>query len=149
VHWDDDDWSAHTRVSDQVHALETSGADVCGLSRLLFYEPVTDRAWEYRYPSDSRPWVYGATLCYTKAFWRRNKFPDVQLGEDTRFVWSNCPARIHVVDDRSVFVATIHSTNTSPKQISDRRRRSCAVSEVRTIAGDVWAAYRCAVSGRS
>jgi glycosyltransferase involved in cell wall biosynthesis len=148
VHWDDDDWSGERRVSGLVDALMTSGADVCGLSHVLFYEPVTDRAWEYEYPAEGRPWVYGATLCYTKAFWRRNPFPDVQLGEDTRFVWSNCPAQIHVLDDRRSFVATLHSTNTSPKVISDRRWRSCTVAEVQSIAGGGWEAYRCAVAGR-
>jgi len=142
VHWDDDDWSADTRVSEEVRALEASGADVCGMSRLFFYEPAGDRAYEYVYPADSRPWVYGATLCYTKAFWRRNPFPDIRLGEDTRFVWSNCPARLHVIDDRNLFVATIHSGNTSPKHVSDQRWRLCQVSDVRAIAGDGWAQYR-------
>lgn len=31
------------------------------------------------------PWVYGATLCYTEAFWRRNPFPPIGVGEDSRF----------------------------------------------------------------
>jgi glycosyltransferase involved in cell wall biosynthesis len=147
VHWDDDDWSAPHRVSAQVEALAANGADVCGLSRLYFYEPATDRAWEYRYPIDGRPWVYGATLCYTKAFWRRNPFPEIRVGEDTRFVWSNRPARIRVLDDCGLFVATIHSANTSPKYVGDSRWRSSGVAELCAVAGQRWAAYRAAVTG--
>ena len=89
VHWDDDDWMAPWRVSYQIERLLATGADVCGLDRPLFYDPAEGRAWQYVYPSNAAPWVYGATLCYTKAFWRRNPFPPVGVGEDSRFVWAS------------------------------------------------------------
>lgn len=149
VHWDDDDWSADSRVSDEVQALVSSGADLCGLSRVLFFEPATGRAWEYTYPADGRPWVYGATLCYTKAFWRRNPFPDIQFGEDTRFVWSNSAQQIRTLDDRRFFVGTIHGGNTSPKQTHDRRWRLCTAADAQSVIGDRWDAYRRAVGGRA
>jgi glycosyltransferase involved in cell wall biosynthesis len=148
VHWDDDDWSADNRVSEQVTALVASGADLCGQSRVLFYEPVANRAWEYRYPADARPWVHGATLCYTKAFWRRNPFPDIRLGEDTRFVWAGRPQQVIALDDRRLYVGTIHGANTSPKQLADRRWHACAVADVQTVVGDAWCAYRRAVGGQ-
>ena len=148
VHWDDDDWSADQRVSEQVTALVASGADLCGQSRVLFYEPAADRAWEYRYPADARPWVHGATLCYTKAFWRRNPFPDIRVGEDTRFVWMGRPQQMLTLDDRRFYVGTIHGTNTSPKQLTDRRWRACEVAEARSVVGDRWDAYRRAVGAR-
>jgi glycosyltransferase involved in cell wall biosynthesis len=149
VHWDDDDWSADSRVRQQVRALVGNGADVCGLSRILFYEPMTDRAWEYEYPAEDRPWVYGATLCYTKAFWRRNPFPEVSVGEDTRFVWSGGPRRMVVLDDHRLFVGTIHSGNTCPKQVEERHWRSCPVADVRLAIGSRWNRYRRAVSERT
>src|SRR5262245_51970448 len=36
VHWDDDDWYARDRISRQVRALESTGAEVCGCEALLF-----------------------------------------------------------------------------------------------------------------
>src|SRR4051812_33498575 len=70
VHWDDDDWSAPWRVSYQVASLIETGADICGLARILFYEPLAARAWEYVYPPGDRPWVHGATLAYRASFWQ-------------------------------------------------------------------------------
>jgi ADP-heptose:LPS heptosyltransferase len=121
VHWDDDDWSAPWRVSYQLSALAASGTDLCGLDRVLFYEPATDRVWEYRYPERARRWVYGATLCYRRSFWREHPFPDVRVGEDTSFVWSTDPARIHILEDQTFYVGTIHDANTSRKNTADAR----------------------------
>ena len=55
VHWDDDDWSATWRVSYQVRALMDTGADICGLGDILFYEPAAGRAWELRLPAKGAP----------------------------------------------------------------------------------------------
>jgi len=149
VHWDDDDWSGGDRVSDQVRTLTKSGADfVRPESRALLRTGHRSRLGVSLSPG-GRPWAYGATLCYTKAFWRRNPFPDTALGEDTRFVWSNCPSRLEALDDRRWFVATIHTANTSPKQVSDRRWRRCETADVRSMAGIGWEVYRHAIGGRA
>ena len=89
VHWDDDDWSRRWRLRYQVRALTHQRRRRLRPDRVLFHEPDKDRAWEYRYPRRAGPWVLRRDARYTKAFWRRNPFPDIQLGEDTRFVWSN------------------------------------------------------------
>jgi glycosyltransferase involved in cell wall biosynthesis len=47
AHWDDDDWMADWRLSYQVQSLIDAQADVCGLSKLLFYNPASDQAWQY------------------------------------------------------------------------------------------------------
>jgi len=80
VHWDDDDWMAPWRLTYQVEQLLAAGADVCGVDRPLFYDAAEGRAWQYVYPSNAAPWVYGATLCYTKAYWQRNPFPTIAVG---------------------------------------------------------------------
>jgi hypothetical protein len=71
AHWDDDDWMAEWRLSYQVQELlRQPPMTLCGLARLLFYEPRTNRAWEYVYPPTERgrPWMGGGTLCYRKRF---------------------------------------------------------------------------------
>src|SRR5262249_52553084 len=89
-HWDGDDWDAARRVSSQVDALLQNNADVCGTSRLLYYKPATDQVWEYRYSVPGSPWVGGNTLCYRKSFWQNNRFHEIQVGEDCRFVLEGC-----------------------------------------------------------
>lgn len=141
VHWDDDDWSAPWRVSYQVQALMDTDADICGLGDILFYEPAGGRAWEYIYPPKGRPWVYGATLAYRASFWRRHPFPDIHVGEDTRFVRSQCSQSVRRLERRDFFVGTIHGSNSSPKQTGLRRWRPVPASEVARAIGSGWDAY--------
>jgi glycosyltransferase involved in cell wall biosynthesis len=133
VHWDDDDWSASWRVRYQVEQLVGAGGDVCGLDRVRFYDPAAGQAWEYSYPRGGSPWVYGATLAYTRAFWRRNPFPAIGVGEDSRFVWAPVPKRLVVLDDASWFVATVHGSNTSRKQTRGQRWRTYPVAAIEAL----------------
>jgi ADP-heptose:LPS heptosyltransferase len=121
VHWDDDDWSAPWRLSYQVGELIDSGSDVCGLDRVFFLDPKKQRAWEYVYPPGSAPWVHGGTLCYRKHFWRRNQFPEVNVGEDSQFLWNARDASIKPLTENGFFVGLVHGLNTSPKQTNDLR----------------------------
>jgi glycosyltransferase involved in cell wall biosynthesis len=136
VHWDDDDWSAPHRLRTQVEALlgfSGQGADLCGLSRPLFYDPRQDRAWQYVYPAGGRPWLYGATLAYRRAHWERHPFPELAVGEDNKFVWASAAARIAALPDVGFQVSLIHSCNTSPKKTSGARWHSVPVEKVRAL----------------
>jgi glycosyltransferase involved in cell wall biosynthesis len=135
VHWDDDDWMARWRLSYQVQALVESNAAVCGLDKLYFYEPESDRGWQYVYPERARFWVAGATLCYRKSFWRENPFPNINVGEDTRFVWGGDVRKMIALPDPSFYVAMIHSGNTSRKRTTDPRYRPVAAEQIRRIMG--------------
>ncbi len=144
LHWDDDDWAAPWRVRYQVEQLLSAGADVCGLDRVLFYAPASNEAWEYVYPRGAAPWVYGATLCYTKAFWRRNPFQPVSVGEDSRFVWSSLHKRVLPLADQRFFVGMVHAGNTSTKRTRGSRWRPVP-GGIRARAAD---ASRCTIAGR-
>lgn len=147
AHWDDDDWSAPRRLSAQVEALRRSGADVAGLDELLFYDPARDRAWLYAYPPrSSRPWVAGGTLCYRRGFWQAHPFPEVDVGEDTRFVWAR-GARVVALADRSLYVATVHAGNTSVKRPQAPRWQAVGRAEVSAVLGAHEAALRAAATG--
>lgn len=113
LHWDDDDWSASHRISAQIGAL--GSADVCGLANVLYFDPKASRAWEYRYPHKHRAWVSGNSMCYRKAFWERNSFPDINVGEDARFLWSGRQMQLVECPDGGILVGIIHSSNVSPK----------------------------------
>jgi glycosyltransferase involved in cell wall biosynthesis len=135
LHWDDDDWIANWRLSYQVRALIEGNAAVCGLDKLYFYEPEHDQAWQYVYPERARFWVAGATLCYLKSFWRENPFPNINVGEDTRFVWSGDARKMIALDNPGFYVAMIHSGNTSRKRTSDPRYHPVAAEQIRQMMG--------------
>lgn len=120
VHWDDDDWHSKRWVRSQVTTLMSESADICGLDRVLFYEPASRRGWRYVY--DGRPpWVAGGTLCYLRDYWQANRFPDINVGEDNAFIWSTRPKRIVVNPQADQYVATIHRGNTSARDVAGRR----------------------------
>lgn len=115
MHWDDDDWMASHRISYQIESLLREDAEVCGLRRMLFYELATGRTWLYQYPPNQRPWLAGGSLLYTRDFWRRAPFPEIQVASDTRFIYNQKLERAVVLDDYNFYVAMIHPGNTSPK----------------------------------
>ncbi|MEV6041158.1 FkbM family methyltransferase [Nonomuraea sp. NPDC052116] len=118
ANWDDDDWSAPWRLSRQVEALIRTGADVCGLSEMCFFDLSSEAVWRYRYPpSRTRPWVAGGTMCFRKDFWAEHPFPEIQVGSDTVFLWQGRP-RVHALDAPGMYVATTHPGNTSPRRVS-------------------------------
>lgn len=115
MHWDDDDWISSKRISYQMEALLRAGAEICGQRQMIFYELASGRAWLYEYPAGQRPWLAGGSLLYTREFWSRSPFPDVQVASDTRFIWSQRLDRSVVVPHYDFYVAMIHPENTSKK----------------------------------
>src|SRR5437660_3335541 len=63
--------------------------------RVLF----RSRAWQYVYANGQRTWLVGGTLCYTRAFWESNRFANINVGEDARFVWSARSGRMTKLAD--------------------------------------------------
>ena len=143
VHMDDDDWNAPWRVSYQVDALSrTSPRKLCGLSRVLFFEPAGQRAWEYVYPLTGRPWVYGATFCYCRRFWEQHRFPDMNEGADTTYVWNLNADEVLALEDHRFLVATVHAGNTSPKRTNSAGWQPRSCQEIRGVVDDDgWSFY--------
>src|SRR5262245_53649667 len=115
MHWDDDDWMASNRISYQVTMLMREGGLICGLRQMLFCDLQTGGTWLYEYPGSQRAWLAGGSLLYTRDFWRRSPFPNIQVGEDARFVWAGDVNRLVVIPDYRFYVAMIHPGNTSHK----------------------------------
>lgn len=136
LHWDDDDWAAPWRIRYQAQQLLEASAAICGLVRLYYYEPSTARAWEYKYPGGPKPWVAGNTLCYRKSFWDRHRFPDVNVGEDARFVAQAARPQVLVLDDPRFIVAFLHGSNVSPKKTSGTYWTPQPVELIRSIMED-------------
>jgi glycosyltransferase involved in cell wall biosynthesis len=141
VHWDDDDWVAPHRIRYQVETMLREGAEVCGLRQMLFHDLSTSKTWLYTYPPNLRTWLVGGSLLYTRTFWQRSPFPDVQVGEDARFLWRQQNWKLAVLPDYRFYVAMIHSANTSPKNCADAYWAQWP-EDPRSIMGEVFDLYR-------
>jgi ADP-heptose:LPS heptosyltransferase/SAM-dependent methyltransferase len=136
AHWDDDDWHAPQRLRYQVEALRRAGAELCGISTLLFYDARSGgRAWKYVYPSSRQAWVSGSSMCYTREFWAGNRFREIDVGEDARFVWSRPAARLCVLPDPSFHVGIIHKGNVSPKNTAGSYWQPHPAEDIRRLFG--------------
>jgi hypothetical protein len=125
------------------------GSAVCGLSRVLYYQPADRRAWFYVYPEGQRQWLAGNTLCYHRNLWKQYPFGNVNEGEDTRFVWSLPESSILPLPDHTFYVATVHERNSSPKKTSDIRWVPRPVDEIKSLLGSDFRLYEAWPAGKN
>jgi glycosyltransferase involved in cell wall biosynthesis/SAM-dependent methyltransferase len=150
AHWDDDDWHAPHRLSYQLKALQRAGAELCGISTLLFYElRGGGRGWRYVYPARQKAWLSGSSLCYTRAFWAGNRFREINVGEDARFVWNRPAARMCALPDPSFHVGIIHKDNVSPKNTAGSFWQAHPTEDIRRVLGADAKFYDELAAGRS
>jgi len=140
--WPQCNWYPVDRVRRQVEALRAGKEEICGSSTLFYYDVTKGRAWRYRYPTSAgHRWVGGNTLAYRRSWWVNHPFPEIQVGEDCRFVWA---APVELVCDLAapdLCVSRIHRSNTSPKDIIGCYWQACAVSELERLLGAEWVQF--------
>lgn len=140
MNWDDDDWYSPAWIEYQVHILKLTGADICGLRNLYFYEPTTNNSWKYVYADPRRPWVAGATFAYKRDHWLKYPYKDIQVGEDNDFVW-NSKGKVYAHDYIRGFVSILHNNNTSPKHTNLWHKEdpmtivACLQTDIRNYSG--------------
>lgn len=112
AHWDDDDWHAPWRLSNQVRALLDGGV-LCGLPKVVFYDPLADQAWLYRYAGvGGVQWLAGGTFFYRRDFWQAHPFDEAHFsGEDNAFFARVPAADVVPLHDESIFIALMHGGN--------------------------------------
>lgn len=141
VHWDDDDWHAPHRIRYQTENLLKTQRDVCGINTVLFYDQMKGQAWEYVYSDKQRFWLSGSTLCYRKAFWSKHRFPEIDVGEDARFIWSGSRNQMTVLPDSTFHVSVIHGHNVSPKQTHGVYWKPHPVQKIQELLKEDWSFY--------
>src|SRR5262249_26026992 len=72
---------------------------------------------------------------YRTSIWRQYKFPDIQVGEDSRFVWNFAAHQISDLADPRLCIATVHETNASLKDTGSVFWRSHPVEHIRALLG--------------
>lgn len=111
IRMDDDDIYAPDWISKSVQFLQDTSMDCVGLSNAYFYDAPRHRILEYKQRQGAQLFICGATLCFHRSVWQRNKFrEDIHKGEDAYFV-SGCKSWPH--DYKQGFLAVIHGGNTS------------------------------------
>jgi hypothetical protein len=140
--WEDDVWMDYWRLSYQVAALLKHQADICGPDHYLHYDVLNHMAWHSTRPPGNRPWVLGSTLCFARSFWERNPFPDMNLGDEIRFIRNDPAAKIVTLHATTFLVDIIHGGNTAPKDTSSERWHSYPVNEIQGLMGNDWQFYQ-------
>lgn len=114
VHFDSDDFSMPTRITDQVARMELSDKAVTGYHSILFHVEHSGQARKYVGSIDK---AVGTSLCYRKSWWEAHPFDEAwPTGSDYHFVKVAYQAgQLISVDGGSMIVARIHDDNTSKK----------------------------------
>jgi hypothetical protein len=110
LHWDDDDFSAPTRIEDQVKRLIATGAPITGYRSMVFVDSSGQR-WFY---DGAEKYALGTSLCYRRPWWQMHPFGDMNEGEDNDMVYHS--PKIICVAAGDLMFARIHSGNTSVKK---------------------------------
>jgi glycosyltransferase involved in cell wall biosynthesis len=116
VHWDDDDWYANNRLSEQAKPILQGEADITALYNTVFFSPSRWEAWETSsdlYNDMFVKGVHGGTLMYTRKCLGHSQFLDISLREDAVLLEEliNKKARLAKIDGCSLFIYLRHDTN--------------------------------------
>jgi|WetSurMetagenome_2_1015567.scaffolds.fasta_scaffold01234_8 hypothetical protein len=135
-HFDDDDWSAPKRVTDQVDFLKLTNKQVVGYSNILYWDLNRSLATFSR--SHNPNHIYGLCQCYYRAYWFGHRFIPTAVASDGAFsntaaggpsnivatptrqyediAFSTRAASVLAQSTRAdMIVSRIHGTNVSPK----------------------------------
>lgn len=112
-HWDDDDYSATTRIAHQVARLLRGPGQITGFNILLFYDLLTTEAKVYT--SSVHRYCPGTTFCYWKSYWTSRPFPEIQESEDNAWLYPRL-ADMDPSPEITHMVARIHAQHTSRKR---------------------------------
>lgn len=115
--WDDDDYSAPDRLTDQVRRLEETAKAVTAYHTMKFTDG--ERWWMYE---GTVAIGIGSSLCFRKEFWEAHPFPALQIAEDNGFVYQARQANEFIaVPAGELMYATIHPKNTSKRDLAGYR----------------------------
>ena len=105
--WDDDDFSAPNRLTEQMRVLQESGKSVTTLPQIYFTNEACDQWW-----LSERGWI-DTSLVFKRSWWEQHNFPDKMIGQDVDFMRAADQAGEFVVGGKpDLMFATNHKGNT-------------------------------------
>ena len=126
ANWDDDDWYSPERLTLQLLHLRITGAELVGLSSLLFYRVGDSAAYEYHGPS----WyAFGTSHFYSREFSLAHPHPDITPGEDERFAEeAHRLGLLSTISHMGIMVARNHDSNSCPRAFDNPDDREFLLS---------------------
>jgi len=113
VHFDDDDWSAPTRIEDQLRCMRIENKEVVGFHDIYYWRENDETTYKFRY-GGLGPYASGTSLCYTRKWWLDHPFPTINCGEDSSFAFfAKSKNQLASCDSCGRIVAVSHSGTTS------------------------------------
>lgn len=116
AHWDDDDWYAKNRLSDQAKPILLKEAEITALYNTAFFCPSRWEAWKTSpelYKAMFVEGVHGGTLMYSRKILGDSQYFDISLREDAilleELIRKN--GRLAKVDGWNLFVYLRHNNN--------------------------------------
>lgn len=119
MHFDSDDRSYPSRISEQVAALQAlkggpdsqraddgPPVDLVGSREMMFWDSTKGEAWLYK--NDDPRYVVSTSMCYWLDAWKRVPFPDVMIGSEQ--AWAKQVTSVGLVGRKWV-VGQIHESN--------------------------------------
>jgi hypothetical protein len=108
VMFDSDDFYRMDYVTNAVNRLME--CDTTGKNRCLYFK-ADDKTYYTYTAAISQPYVIGSGMAFWKRVWEKNRFLNIQVGEDTAFCGNAGVIKpSEIVSD---FIAVIHGGNTS------------------------------------
>lgn len=106
--WDDDDYSAPTRLEVQLAAIQKHGRQVTTFSQVPF--KCEDGLWRMPNPGSG----CGTSLFFRRTWWEQHRFPNTTVGEDAIFLrWAVEAGVVEVVTPKQpLMYAVRHAGNT-------------------------------------
>lgn len=113
--WDDDDWYAPNRVSNQiVPMIATPDIQITGTSQLYYVLHGTQRCFHYVNKTDL---IWIGAIAFRKSAWASRQFNDKSHGADYDFMTQIPKSQWLDLADRTLLVSTIHDNNAAPKRV--------------------------------
>lgn len=115
MHLDSDDWSAPTRMADQVAVLEANPhIEATGYTTMIFWDAEKHQSWHFSTVPQNQS--LGTALCYRRSAWEAKPFPDTSMGEDT--IWQR-GLKMLSYPSRGAMIADLHLGNTCSRIVKD------------------------------
>lgn len=115
AHWDDDDYSAPDRLSEQVASLQNAGKAVAGYWSMHLTDG--QRWWFFNF--NGPEFAIGTSLLYERSWWAAHQFPLVQVGEDGAFMnEARAAGQLVTAPAEWEMIASVHPENTSPRSFA-------------------------------
>jgi len=111
INWDDDDWSAPQRISDQLNRLLKSKLAVTGYNAIYYLDETTHTTHRWAWPRPT-PYALGTSACYYRAWGLRHPHRDITRGCDSDFsLQARLNKQLTCTDAGQLMVARYHQNS--------------------------------------